>query len=190
MTDLLNNIETVISTRIISAISFYRIFLLFTYQKGDDPAYTILYSGDIQITSQKEYPSERKKMMHPAIVYEYPKLVDVMNSLTTILPAVEIQPNPKVEELLSDLSPDTPWGDRQIAAKKLGYLRSREALPGLLGALPVDPFWMVRCAIIQALEMIGDPGAIPTLREVAICDGFQVVRSYAAKAIERLSNYE
>jgi len=46
-------------------------------------------------------------------------------------------------------------------------MRNPEATPGLLAALPTDPFWMVRCAIIQALEMIGDPGAIPTLREVA-----------------------
>ena len=38
-----------------------------------------------------------------------------------------------------------------------------------------------------ALEMIGDPGAIPALREVAEGDSFQVVRSHAAKAVERLS---
>ncbi|NIS79273.1 MAG: hypothetical protein GTO14_03425, partial [Anaerolineales bacterium] len=50
-----------------------------------------------------------------------------------------------------------------------------------------DPFWMVRCAIIQALEMIGHPEAIPTLQEVVESDGFQIVRSYAAEAIERLS---
>jgi hypothetical protein len=35
--------------------------------------------------------------------------------------------------------------------------------------------------------MIGDPGAIPTLHEVADNDSFQVVRAYAAKAVERLS---
>ena len=46
---------------------------------------------------------------------------------------------------------------------------------------------MVRYDIIQALEMIGDPGAIPTLQMVAQSDGFQLVRSYAAKAVERLS---
>jgi HEAT repeat protein len=46
---------------------------------------------------------------------------------------------------------------------------------------------MVRCSIIQALEKIGDPRAIPTLREVAVNDRFQVVRSYATKAIEKLS---
>lgn len=42
---------------------------------------------------------------------------------------------------------------------------------------------MVRCAIIQALEMIDEPSAVPTLREVAESDGFQVVRSHAAKAV-------
>ena len=66
-------------------------------------------------------------------------------------------------------------------------MRNPEALPGLLDALPVDPFWMVRCAIIQALESIGDPEAVPTLRQIAKSDRFQVVRSYAAKAVERLS---
>ena len=89
--------------------------------------------------------------------------------------------------MLADLSPDTPRGDRQMAAQKIGSLRNPEALPGLLAALATDKFWMVRCAIIQALDMIGDPGAIPTLQEAAICDNFQVVRSYAAKAVERLS---
>jgi len=53
------------------------------------------------------------------------------------------------------------WGDRQIAVKKLGNMRSPEALSGLLDALLADPFWKVRCAMIQALERIGDPGAIP-----------------------------
>jgi len=114
-------------------------------------------------------------------------VVDVMNKFTTLPIEIEVQPDREMAKLLADLSPDTPWGVRQMAAKKLGSRRSPEALPGLLAALPSDPFWMVRCAIIQALERIGDPGAIPTLREVARRDGFQVVRSYAAKAVERLS---
>jgi HEAT repeat protein len=46
---------------------------------------------------------------------------------------------------------------------------------------------MVRCAIIQAIEKIGDPAAIPTLKQVSVNDSFQVVRSHALKAIERLS---
>jgi HEAT repeat protein len=116
-----------------------------------------------------------------------PQVVDKMNTFTTLPIAIEVQPDRKLDKLLADLSPDTPWGDRQIAAQKLGHMRSPEALLALLAALPVDPFWMVRCAIIQALERIGDPVAIPTLQEVASNDGFQVVRSYAATAIERLS---
>jgi len=115
-----------------------------------------------------------------------PEVADQMNAYRT--PPLElVVPDIKLYKLLADLSPDTPWGERKIAAKRLGSIRSPEALPGLLDALPTDPFWMVRCAIIQALEMIGDPGAIPTLREIANSDGFYVVRSHAAKAIERLS---
>ena len=98
----------------------------------------------------------------------------------------DVHPTPDIQALLSDLAPDTPWGERQVAAQKLGYMRNPAALPGLLAALPTDPFWMVRCAIIQALEMIDDPGAIPTPRQVEKNDDFQVVRAYAAKAIERL----
>lgn len=115
-----------------------------------------------------------------------PEVTDQMNAYR-IPPLSLVVPDIKLYKLLADLSPDTPWGERKIAAKRLGSIRSPEALPGLLDALPADPFWMVRCAIIQALEMIGDSGAIPTLREIANSDGFQVVRSHAAKAIERLS---
>ena len=118
---------------------------------------------------------------------QLPEIVDQVNIYTTFPLALGIQPDLKLYNLLADLSPDTPWGDRQIAAIKIGDMRSPEALPGLLEALLVDSFWMVRCAIIQALENIGDPGSIPTLREIENSDGFQVVRSYAAKAIERLS---
>lgn len=125
--------------------------------------------------------------MFPVNLNQRPEVADQMNTYRTPPLALVVQPDIKLYKLLADLSPDTPWGDRKIAAQKLGSMRSPEALPGLLDALPADPFWMVRCAIIQALEMIGDPGAIPSLREIANSDGFQVVRSYAAKAIERLS---
>jgi len=117
---------------------------------------------------------------------QQPEVADQMNAYRTP-PLALVVPDIKLYKLLADLSPDTPWGERKIAAKRLGSMRSPEALPGLLDALPADPFWMVRCAIIQALEMIGNPGAIPTLREIANSDGFYVVRSHAAKAIERLS---
>ena len=125
--------------------------------------------------------------MFTPVQNQLPPMEDQIHTLANLLIGVEVQPEPKVKALLADLTPDTPWGKRQMAAKRLGHLRSTEAVPGLLATLPVDPFWMVRCAIIQALEMIGDVKAIPTLREVAKRDSFQVVRSYAAKAIERLS---
>jgi len=118
---------------------------------------------------------------------QYPDVAEKTNPLTTLLLKVDVRLNRELEILLANLAPDTPWGERQIAARKLGYMRDPEALPGLLAALPTDPFWMVRCAIIRALELIGDPGAVPTLREVAKNDSFQVVRAYAKKAIERLS---
>ena len=125
--------------------------------------------------------------MFPVMSDTQVQTVDQVSMFAALPVVIAVQPDRKVAELVADLSPDTPWGDRQIAARKLGYLGSPEALPGLLDALPADSFWMVRCAIIQALERIGDPGAIPTLRGVATSDGFQVVRSYAAKAVERLS---
>jgi hypothetical protein len=135
----------------------------------------------------KKIVAKGNEKMLPVNVYQSPEVVDQMNTYRTLPLTLVVQPDIILYNLLADLSPDTPWGDRRIAAQKLGYMRNPEALPGLLDALPADPFWMVRCAIIQALEMIGDPGAIPTLREVAKSDGFQVVRSYAAKAVERLS---
>lgn len=113
--------------------------------------------------------------------------VDVVNPLETFSLVDGVRPERDIDKWLAHLSPDVSWGDRQIAAQKLGNLRDPEALPGLLEALVSDPFWMVRCAIIQALEKINDASAIPTLQQVAVHDGFQVVRSYAAKAIERLS---
>jgi HEAT repeat protein len=106
----------------------------------------------------------------------------------TSLPlALIVEPNPQLYGLLANLCNETAWGERKIAAQKLGNLRDTDALPGLLDRLVVDGFWMVRCAIIQALEKIGDPAAIPTLKQVSVNDSFQVVRSHALKAIERLS---
>jgi HEAT repeat protein len=112
---------------------------------------------------------------------------DVMNTFTTLPIAIDAQIDCELDVLVADLSPSTPWGHRKKAAEKIGRIRKSGAVPALLTALPTDPFWMVRCEIIQALEMIGDPKAIPTLHQVAQEDSFQIVRSYAAKAIERLS---
>ena len=45
-----------------------------------------------------------------------PQVEDTKNELSTFPIAIKVGPNPTVVELLADLSPDTPWGDRQIAA--------------------------------------------------------------------------
>ena len=124
--------------------------------------------------------------MFPIIDQDRNQIVDRVNPLISSPVAIDQSPNPVVAGLLAELSPETPWGDRQNAARRLGRMRSFEALSGLLEALPSDPFWMVRCAIIQAVELIGDPVAIPVLKDVASKDPFQIVRSYAAKAVDRL----
>jgi hypothetical protein len=78
-------------------------------------------------------------------------------------------------------------------ADKTNFICKRQALNERIFGLvdssqrPPDPFWMVRYAIIQALEKIGDPRAIPTLQRVEKDDAFLTVRSNAAKAIETLS---
>ena len=99
----------------------------------------------------------------------------------------EIKTDLHVDRLVSQLYPDHPWGVRRDAAIKLGSMRSQAAVPYLLATLPFDPFWMVRYAIIQALQQIGDPAAIPTLEYVAEHDTYQVVRSFAERAIRRIS---
>jgi HEAT repeat protein len=124
--------------------------------------------------------------MYQANVDQHPEVVDQMKPIAAMAVALKVHPDHELAQNLANLAPDVAWGDRQIAARKLGNMRNLEAVPALADALPADPFWMVRCDIIQALDKIGDPRAIPVLRQVAKKDGFQVVRSYAAKAIERL----
>ena len=117
-------------------------------------------------------------------------VLDVRGVFTTLPIPLQVADDPELGRWLAKLNPETPWGDRKNAARKLGSMRDPAAVPGLLKVLPSDPFWMVRCAIIQALERIADHGAIPTLQQVAENDPFQVVRSYAAKAVERLAGME
>jgi HEAT repeat protein len=94
--------------------------------------------------------------------------------------------NSEIYTFLSQLSPDTPWGDRQHAAQRLGYMRSKKAVPSLIAALANEPFWMVRYTIVQALEKIGASVSVPTLSIIAETDDFQVVRSTASKAVARI----
>ena len=125
--------------------------------------------------------------MYQPTITQRTEVKDRMDVLSTFQVAVKIQPESKISQTLAELAPEIPRCERKQAARKLGCMRSSEALPGLLDALVGDPFWMVRCTIIQALEMICIPEAIPALCYVAEYDTFQVVRSHAAIAVERLS---
>jgi HEAT repeat protein len=125
--------------------------------------------------------------MYPVKTRQEIEVVECLNKYASLPLVVVTYSESEFENLVSKLSPEVPWSERQIAANRLGDLRSQEALIALLNALPVDPFWMVRCAIIQALERIGSPCAVPVLQDVAQNDDFHIVRSYAAKAVERLS---
>ncbi|HSG15536.1 MAG TPA: HEAT repeat domain-containing protein [Anaerolineae bacterium] len=124
-------------------------------------------------------------------VYQDARSVDTGELIWQLAPAAEDEDGRALAALLADLGLDRPWGTRQSAARKLGYMGCRAAVPDLVEALPGDSFWMVRCAIIQALEKIGDARALPTLRQVAASDRFQVVRSHAAKAVATIdASYE
>ena len=125
--------------------------------------------------------------MNTAVKYQETQVYEKIRIATPLSLPVKAKRDRKLERLQLDLSPSRSWGERKNAAQHLGYGRYDQAVPALLKALPNDPFWMVRCAIIQALEMIGDLAAIPVLEEVAAQDSFQVVRSHAAKAVERLT---
>lgn len=110
------------------------------------------------------------------------------SSMKIDLTAVEVsQPDLELANLIAGLDPSNSWGDRQMAAKKLGNLRNAEAVPALLYTLTTDRFWMVRSAIIHALIMIGDREAVPALMQVSETDEFMTVRSYAVKAVAKLS---
>ncbi len=120
--------------------------------------------------------------------YQSSELVDYQTERISLFPTVvEVLPESEFDLLAAELSHDTPWADRQAAARKLGQSREPEAMIILQTALVNDPFWMVRCVIIQALESFGDPRVIPTLQEVAANDGFAAVRTAAEMAVNRLS---
>lgn len=110
-----------------------------------------------------------------------------INIFSRFLVPVGEGPNPEVEGLLELLTVENTWGERKKVAWLLGSSRSVEAIPGLSVILLEDPFWMVRFAAVQALEMIGDPATIPALQVASESDSYQVIRSYALKALGRLS---
>ena len=94
----------------------------------------------------------------------------------------------ELEALLQNLATNSEWYERKIAAQKIGRMRYADAIPGLANALDNDPFWLVRCAVIQALAAIGDPRAIPALRKAEKDDRFQIVKSCASAVVKSLNS--
>ena len=145
-----------------------------------------MYSIDIP-TENGNTGNRAGGKMNTAVIYQETQTYEKIRVAKPISLPVKAKRDHKLERLQLDLSHSRSWGERKNAAQQLGYGRYDQAVPALLKALPNDPFWMVRCAIIQALEMIGDLAAIPVLEEVALRDGFQVVWAHAAKVVERLA---
>jgi phycocyanobilin lyase subunit alpha len=80
-------------------------------------------------------------------------------------------------EALEDEADQTELGGyplRRNAARALGKLNDRRAVPGLIHCLDCSDFY-VREAAAQSLEMLGDPAAIPTLMEL-LKDGVAVAQ--------------
>ena len=91
---------------------------------------SMVYSGDLFITSLIKVRCKWKDKMLAGYEYQQTE-VDARNLFTTLPLADEIRPNQELENLLSNFSPETPCGDRQVAAKKIGSTLNPEALPAL-----------------------------------------------------------
>ena len=95
--------------------------------------------------------------MYPVNVYPRPEAANKTNVFTAFPQVLETHPERELDALLANLTHDTPWGERQIAARKLGYMREQEALPGLLAALPTNSqrtSWMEKALIAGPLPGI------------------------------------
>jgi len=79
-------------------------------------------------------------------------------------------------------------GDRKDAAKRLGKLEDRRAVPALIEALRRDWEEDVREEAAEALGRIGDRSALPALRWAERQDEEKDVRKEARKAIERITD--
>ena len=77
----------------------------------------------------KQIAAKGNNKMLAVNINQHPEAVDKLNIFTTLPLTVEVQHDHELDKLLAELSPDTSWGDRQISAKKLGYMRNPEALP-------------------------------------------------------------
>lgn len=77
---------------------------------------------------------------------------------------------------------------RKSAAKHLGTLGEKRAIPYLLKAIK-DDHAQVRAEICKTLGLLGDESVIERLKRIAYKDPSPKVRSSARKAIENIETY-
>ncbi len=97
------------------------------------------------------------------------------------------QPYDKLDRLLRELRSGDE-DDREEAAKKLGKLEDRRAVPALVDVLRRDPEEDVREKAAEALGRIGDRSALPALRWAERHDREDDVREEAEEAIEKITD--
>ncbi len=85
-----------------------------------------------------------------------------------------------ITELLGKLK-DTDTRVRKSAARALGLIKDKSAVPALIEILKGDD-WRVRQAAVQALGQIKDKSAVPALMEALKDDDWRV-RFFAARAL-------
>ncbi len=93
----------------------------------------------------------------------------------------------KLDRLLRELR-SADEDDREEAAKKLGKLEDRRAVPALVHVLRRDPEEDVREKAAEALGRIGDRSALPALRWAERHDREDDVREEAEEAIEKITD--
>ncbi len=93
----------------------------------------------------------------------------------------------KLDRLLRELRSGDE-DDREEAAKKLGKLEDRRAVPALVDVLRRDPEEDVREKAAEALGRIGDRSALPALRWAERHDREDDVREEAEEAIEKITD--
>ncbi len=78
---------------------------------------------------------------------------------------------------------------RKNAARVLGAMGDRSAVPALVGALK-DGFHGVRAEAAKSLGLLTDEGALDALMETATGDSDALVRRNAREAMEKIKSYQ
>ncbi|MBN1234048.1 MAG: HEAT repeat domain-containing protein [Candidatus Coatesbacteria bacterium] len=89
---------------------------------------------------------------------------------------------PSVKELLQYLNSSEDFM-RWRAAKALGIMNIKEAIPNLIKKLETDKSWGVRMNAAEALGMLEAKEAIPVLIEALLKDEDEQVREISANAL-------